>query len=78
MRRSPSTQRLEEQMPKLISVLCIAALLSTAAIAQTTAPPPPKGPTDAQCKAGFKEGMGWTRDQFTAACQKMQQKKNNP
>jgi hypothetical protein len=44
---------------------------SSFAIAQTTAPtPPPSGvpPTAAQCKAGYKEGTSWTREEFVKAC----------
>lgn len=48
----------------------ITALAAGTAIAQTTTtpPPPPLGPTEVQCNQGFKEGMGWTREQFAKAC----------
>lgn len=40
-----------------------------AALAQTTiTKPPPEGPTVVQCNQGYKEGMNWTRDEFTKAC----------
>ena len=39
------------------------------ALAQTTqAPPPPAGPTDLQCREGYKAGMQWTQAEFTKAC----------
>jgi hypothetical protein len=55
-----------------ILAVCAAGLLSTAAFAQT-APPPPQGPTAIQCRDGYKDGMPWSRAEFLAACQKLQQ-----
>ncbi|MFM9850637.1 MAG: hypothetical protein ACKVP3_26345 [Hyphomicrobiaceae bacterium] len=46
------------------------------ALAQTTqAPPPPAGPTEDQCRAGYQQGMEWTQAQFTKACADLEQKK---
>ncbi len=58
---------------KMASAAAFAAtVLSVGAVAQTrTPPPPPKGPTVVQCNQGYKEGMGWTRQQFTQACRKL-------
>jgi hypothetical protein len=65
-------------MLKAIVTTCAAALLSTAALAQTgTAPPPPTGPTAMQCQEGYKDGMQWTRDQFISACAKLNESKKN-
>jgi hypothetical protein len=65
-------------MLKAIATIAAAALISTAAVAQQgTAPPPPTGPTEMQCQDGYKEGMQWTRDQFTAACTKLREGKKN-
>jgi hypothetical protein len=63
-------------MLKAIVVMCAAAL-STSALAQGTAPQPPIGPTEMQCQEGYKDGMQWTRDQFTAACAKLRDSKKN-
>jgi hypothetical protein len=30
-----------------------------------------------QCQDGYKDGMQWTRDQFTAACAKLRESKKN-
>lgn len=57
----------------LAAVITVATLGS--AIAQTTAaPPPPVGPTAAQCQAGYKQGMEWTREAFTKACADLRNK----
>lgn len=64
-------------MLKAIVLMCAAAVVSTAALAQGTAPQPPMGPTEMQCQEGYKEGMQWTRDQFTAACAKLRESKKN-
>ena len=65
-------------MLKAIATTAAAALISTAAVAQQgTAPQPPMGPTEMQCQEGYKEGMQWTRDQFTAACEKLRESKKN-
>jgi len=47
------------------------------ALAQTTgqAPPPPQGPTELQCRDGYKAGMAWTQAEFTKACADLAQKK---
>ena len=53
------------------SVLAVVFTLATfgPVLAQTTAaPPPPAGPTELQCRDGYKDGMQWTRDAFTKAC----------
>ena len=60
------------------AAVLISTLISTAAVAQQgTAPPPPTGPTEMQCQEGYKEGMQWTRDQFTSACLKLREGKKN-
>jgi hypothetical protein len=64
-------------MLKAIAMTAAAVLVSTAALAQGTAPQPPMGPTEMQCQEGYKEGMQWTRDQFTAACAKIRDGKKN-
>ncbi len=46
------------------------------ALAQTTqAPPPPLGPTELQCRDGYKAGMPWTQAEFTKACADLAQRK---
>ena len=59
-------------MKTLFAVTMIA--LSSAAYAQSTTAPssaaPAAGPTQAQCTAGWQEGMAWTRDDFMKACAK--------
>jgi hypothetical protein len=64
-------------MLKAIVTTCAVALFTTAALAQGTAPQPPMGPTEMQCQEGYKDGMQWTRDQFTAACAKLRESKKN-
>jgi hypothetical protein len=64
-------------MLKAIVVAGAAAVMSSAALAQGTAPQPPIGPTEMQCQDGYKDGMQWTRDQFTAACAKLRESKKN-
>ena len=63
-------------LKKSIIMVCAAGFLSASAMAQGT-PPPPLGPTEVQCSAGYKDGMGWTKDQFTSACQKLKESKKN-
>lgn len=58
-------------------VMTCAVAFSTAVLAQGTAPQPPIGPTEMQCQEGYKDGMQWTRDQFTAACAKLREGKKN-
>ncbi len=54
----------------------ITLLAAGTAFAQTTTPmPPPTGPTEVQCSQGFKEGLGWTREQFDKACADLQASK---
>lgn len=69
-------------MLRLITIVMIAS--SSAAMAQSTMPANPSqpspatptqatpatAPTEAQCKAGYQDGMAWTRDDFTKACAK--------
>ena len=65
-------------MLKTIITTCATAFVASAAFAQTgTAPQPPMGPTEMQCQEGYKDGMQWTRDQFTAACAKLREGKKN-
>ena len=64
------------------TVLALALMtLSSSAFAQTTAPTttqpaeptttqPAPAPTQAQCSAGWKDGMPWTQSDFTLACAK--------
>jgi hypothetical protein len=54
-------------------------LFSTATIAQTqgTPPPPPTGPSAAQCQEGYKEGSQWTKQQFEAACLRIKEGQKN-
>lgn len=63
-------------MNKLIALPLLATLgFASSALAQTTpAPPPPTGPTIVQCNQGYKDGMPWTREQFTKACVDLQAK----
>jgi hypothetical protein len=49
-------------MLKATVVMCALAVVSTAALAQGSAPQPPMGPTEMQCQEGYKEGMQWTRE----------------
>ena len=59
-------------MKTLFAVTMIA--LSSTAYAQSTTPSPSAapaaGPTQVQCNAGWKEGMAWSREDFTKACAK--------
>jgi hypothetical protein len=54
----------------------VASFVSSIALAQT-APPPPTGPSMAQCEQGWKQGSQWTKDQFEAACLKLRESKKN-
>lgn len=46
------------------------------ALAQTApAPQPPQGPTEVQCRDGYKAGMPWTQAEFTKACAELRAKK---
>lgn len=52
--------------------------LAATAVAQTTDPKTgvgPNAPTDAQCKAGYKDGMEWKKSDFDTACAKMRERK---
>ena len=51
--------------------LCALGMLSTVALAQTTPPPAPIGPTQAQCERGYTAISMWTLAEFQAACGKM-------
>jgi hypothetical protein len=63
-------------MKTTLAVLITLAGMGSA-LAQTTgqAPPPPQGPTEAQCRDGHKAGMPWTQADFTKACADLAQKK---
>lgn len=50
------------------AVLLTLASIGSAVAQTTTAPPPPTGPTAAQCRDGHKADMPWTKDAFTKAC----------
>ena len=60
-------------MTRLIAPICALGMLSTVALAQTT-PPPPVGPTKADCDKGYTAGSKWTQAEFTAACEKLKSK----
>ena len=64
-------------MQKLLITASALTLLATTAWAQTTPPTTgttaPNTPTIAQCQAGWKDGMDWTKEQFEAACLKVRQ-----
>lgn len=64
-------------MPNKLAIASVFyAVAFSAALAQTTTlPPAPVGPTDVQCSQPFKEGMGWTLEQFTKACAEMKDRK---
>jgi hypothetical protein len=54
--------------------------LAATAVAQSTTTDPktgvgPNAPTDAQCKAGYKDGMQWKKSDFDTACAKMRERK---
>ena len=58
---------------KAVSAIGVSALLAGAALAQATTTPvaPIPGtlqPTVVQCNQGWKDGMAWTKEQFTKAC----------
>jgi hypothetical protein len=58
----------------LATLIALAGMGS--ALAQTTqAPPPPQGPTELQCREGYKAGMPWTQEEFTKACADLAQRK---
>lgn len=59
-------------MIKMLATVCALGAFSSAALAQTT-PPPPIGPSKVQCDQGYREGSQWTKEQFTAACEKLRQ-----
>jgi hypothetical protein len=61
-----------EYFMRMIMSVCAAGMFASAALAQTT-PAPPVGPTKVQCDQGYKEGSQWTKEQFTAACDKLRQ-----
>jgi hypothetical protein len=60
----------------IIAAVAAGLLFATPAFAQTKAPSKTaqKDPTAAQCAAGYKSGMPWTKQQFTAACAKVKAK----
>ena len=59
-------------MKKMIAAAFATSILATSVVAQTV-PPSPAGPTMTQCQSGYKDGMQWTKDQFTQACLKLNQ-----
>lgn len=63
-----------EMIGRLIAAAAFSTVLVGGAIAQTGKPAPSQAPTVAQCTAGYKEGMPWTRQQFTEACAKTKAK----
>ena len=68
-------------MKTLASILLLTTLASGAVLAQSTPPAPlppaPTGPTIVQCNQPWKEGMGWTQEQFAKACQDLRDR-NKP
>ncbi|MGE0765658.1 MAG: hypothetical protein AB7L90_04275 [Hyphomicrobiaceae bacterium] len=58
-------------MKSIAVAMTAGMLLATPAFAQTKAPAKTaKAPTAAQCKSGYKQGMPWTKQEFTEACVK--------
>jgi len=55
-------------MKTTLAVLLTLASMGSALAQTTQAPPPPAGPTDLQCRDGYKAGMQWTQAEFTKAC----------
>ena len=60
-------------MIRTIASACALGILSTVALAQTP-PPPPTGPTKADCDKGYTAGSKWTQAEFSAACEKLKSK----
>ncbi|MGE0697967.1 MAG: hypothetical protein AB7O57_02620 [Hyphomicrobiaceae bacterium] len=57
---------------RFITAAAAALLLTMSGLAQAqNAPKLPSTPTAAQCTTGYKAGMPWTKQQFTAACVKV-------
>lgn len=64
-------------MKQAVLSLFIMGAMTAVATAQTKqpAPPPPAPqPTVVQCNQGYKDGMQWTKQQFTEACAKLKAK----
>ena len=54
-----------KSLPKLIMAAALGAAMAGGAVAANL-------PTDKQCREGYKQGMEWTKEQFDAACPKVQ------
>jgi hypothetical protein len=61
------------EMKSIFAVIAAGMLFATPAHAQNKAKTA-QTPTSAQCNAGYKQGMPWTKQQFTAACAKVKAK----
>ena len=48
-------------MKTTLAVLLTLASMGSALAQTTQAPPPPQGPTELQCREGYKAGMQWTQ-----------------
>ena len=57
------------------AVICSFLAVSGALAQSPTSSPPPAGPTEVQCSEGYKDGMSWTREQFTKACADLKDRK---
>lgn len=55
-------------MTKTIMTAIAALGFATSAVLAQTATTPAAMPSSAECKAGYKDGMQWTKDQFIKAC----------
>jgi hypothetical protein len=60
-------------MIRILASACAASIVTGVALAQTTPPVPPIGPTKVECDRGYQAGSQWTQDQFTKACDKLRQ-----
>ncbi len=52
-------------LPKIIMSMVLGAAMAGGAVAANL-------PTEKQCREGYKQGMEWTKEQFDAACTKVE------
>jgi hypothetical protein len=58
----------------ILTAIAAITVAASAALAQTATTPAPMMPSSAECQAGYKDGMQWTKDQFIKACDEKKQK----
>jgi hypothetical protein len=68
----------DQMMLRVLATAGALGMLSGAAFAQATGTPvPPQGPTQVECDQGYQQGSRWSAQEFTAACAKLREGREN-